>query len=203
MKGLLLKDIFTLAKQLKFFLLIILIWSLIPNFSASCFAIVYAALLPVSALAYDERSKWNTLAAMMPYSKKDIVLSKYLLGYILVGIVSAVSVISKIILLTLGSSATDKEDIAATLAIMLVATVFSSINLPFMFKMGVEKGRLIYFILVFALVAGGMAAFNITDFELSNSSANVFSAAIICITATVLINVASIIISLKVYNNKD
>lgn len=203
MKGLLLKDIFTLAKQLKVFLLIILIWSLIPNFSASCFAIVYAALLPVSALAYDERSKWNTLAAMMPYSKKDIVLSKYLLGYILVGIVSAVSVISKIILLTLGSSATDKEDIAATLAIMLVATVFSSINLPFMFKMGVEKGRLIYFILVFALVAGGMAAFNITDFELSNSSANVFSAAIICITATVLINVASIIISLKVYNNKD
>ena len=43
---------------------------------------LYAAMMPISALAYDENCKWDQLAAMMPYSVRDIVLSKYLFGYI-------------------------------------------------------------------------------------------------------------------------
>ena len=91
MKGLLLKDCFTLVKQMKIFLLIIIVFSLVPGYSMSAFAIVYSALLPMSALAYDERSKWDSLAAMMPYRPRDMVLSKYLLG---VGAVLAAVVLS-------------------------------------------------------------------------------------------------------------
>ena len=50
---------------------------------------VYAALLPVTALAWDEQSKWDGLAKMMPYSKFELVFSKYTVGYISVAAAAA------------------------------------------------------------------------------------------------------------------
>ena len=80
MKGLLLKDWYTLTRQLKFILAMLVFFSILPGYSTVSFALVYAAMLPITALAYDERSKWDELAAMMPYSVRELVLSKYILG---------------------------------------------------------------------------------------------------------------------------
>ena len=85
MRGLIMKDMLTIAKQAKAFLILILFFAVIPSFSGSSFAMLYAAMMPISALAYDENCKWDQLAAMMPYSVRDIVLSKYLLGYMPAG----------------------------------------------------------------------------------------------------------------------
>ncbi|MEA4890523.1 MAG: ABC-2 transporter permease [Clostridiaceae bacterium] len=73
MKGLLLKDYYTLFKQAKIFILLILVFAVMPGESMTSFAVVYAAMLPITALAYDERAKWDSLAAMMPYSVRNIV----------------------------------------------------------------------------------------------------------------------------------
>ena len=48
-------------------------------------------MLPYTAMAYDERSKWNQLAAMMPYSDRDIVLSKYVFGWLFILAATAAS----------------------------------------------------------------------------------------------------------------
>ena len=77
MSALLLKDYYVIFRQMKIFLLLILVFSCIPGTFYSTFAVVYASMLPYTALAYDERSKWDQLAAMMPYSARDVVLSKY------------------------------------------------------------------------------------------------------------------------------
>ena len=82
MKGLLYKDAVTLMKQLKLFLMMILIFAVIPGYNLITFALVYCAMLPFSAMAYDERSKWNRLAAMLPYSDAQLVLCKYILGWL-------------------------------------------------------------------------------------------------------------------------
>ena len=82
MKGLLIKDFYSIVSQLKLFLIIIIAFALVPGYSVSAFAMVYAALLPINALAWDEQSKWDNLARMMPYSKFDLVFSKYIIGYI-------------------------------------------------------------------------------------------------------------------------
>lgn len=68
MKGLFIKDLYTLAKQMKIFLLMIVVFAVVPNGSMAGFAIVYSAMLPMTSLAYDERSHWDELAATMPYS---------------------------------------------------------------------------------------------------------------------------------------
>jgi hypothetical protein len=82
MSALLRKDYYTLLRQMRFFLFMIVIFAVLPGVSMAGFAVIYAAMLPITALAYDERSKWDSLAAMMPYTPKQIVASKYVLGYI-------------------------------------------------------------------------------------------------------------------------
>ena len=76
MKALLLKDTYVIWKQMKIFLIIILVFSAIPSGFNSAFAVIYAAMMPYTAMAYDERSKWDQMAAMMPYSARDVVLGK-------------------------------------------------------------------------------------------------------------------------------
>jgi len=83
-KGLLLKDLYVLMRQMKIFLVMIVIFALVPGGSMTVFAVVYAGMMPYTALAYDERCKWDVLAGMMPYTKRQIVLSKYVLGYLFV-----------------------------------------------------------------------------------------------------------------------
>ena len=82
MKALLYKDAMVLWKQMKVMLLLILVFAVFPSEFQNVFAVLYAALLPYSALAYDERSRWDRMAAAMPYSARDIVTEKYVFGWI-------------------------------------------------------------------------------------------------------------------------
>ena len=82
MKALILKDTYVIWRQMKYFLVMLLLFCALPNGFNNAFAVVYAAMLPYTALAYDERSKWDQLAAMMPYSTRDIVLGKYVFGWL-------------------------------------------------------------------------------------------------------------------------
>ena len=97
MKGLLIKDWKTLVKQTKVMLAITALLACVPSTYMSAFALFYAAMLPITALAYDERAKWDELAAMMPYTARSIVGSKYVLGLTLVLPVLVLSMLSRLI----------------------------------------------------------------------------------------------------------
>ena len=82
MSALIRKDFYVLWKQMRFFLLLVIVFSVIGSEFYTIFAVVWASMLPYTALAYDERSHWDQLAAMMPYSTRNMVLSKYVLGWL-------------------------------------------------------------------------------------------------------------------------
>ena len=154
MKALLLKDFYVLWKQMKVFLVIILVFSALPGNSNTVFAVTYAALLPYSCVAYDERSKWDQLAAMMPYSTRDLVLSRYALGWIAGAGACLLSLI-----LQGGFAAILHREVHTDL---LIASFFTcvitlAITLPLIFRFGVERGRLIMFLIIF-LVCGSAGA---------------------------------------------
>ena len=94
MKALLMKDCCVLWRRMRTFLLLVLVFSAIPGVFQNTFAITYAAMIPYAVFSVDETSKWDTLASMMPYSAKDMVLSKYLLG----GLTLAVALVSTLVL---------------------------------------------------------------------------------------------------------
>ena len=51
-------------------LILIPIMAITGGVSMASIAILLGAMLPMTAMAYDEQSKWNDLAVLMPYSKK-------------------------------------------------------------------------------------------------------------------------------------
>ena len=148
MKGLLIKDWKTLLKQMKVMLVILVVFACIPG-TYMIFALFYAAMLPITALAYDERAKWDELAAMMPYTVKAIVGSKYVLGLTLVLPVLALSMLSRLLV---HSTPIVSEDTMSLLITAELSLILMAIALPFMFHFGVENGRLIYIVLTCAFV---------------------------------------------------
>ena len=157
MKGLVWKDIYTLLKQVKFILLLMVLFACLPGYSMSAFAIFYGAMLPITALAYDERSKWDELAAMMPYSVKEIVGSKYVLGLLLVGGISALSIAARIVIGIIKATPFDAEGIISILILACLSLVLLMVDLPLMFRLGVEKGRIIYILLTCVGVVAGVS----------------------------------------------
>lgn len=203
MRGLLLKDIYTIVKQLKVFLLIIIIFACLPGYySLSAFAIVYASMLPITAVAYDERSKWNRLAAMMPYSVKSLVFSKYILGYLMVAAAAMISVAAQLVLTAVTGSAYGIGEVQELICVICIAIFLLSVNLPLMFRFGVEKGRLTFIILTVVTV---MLLFSVKDKVLvwlagAGFSASTAFAALVVFA--VLSNLASFYLSLKFHKGK-
>lgn len=199
MKALLLKDTYTIARQMKIFLLLILFFACVPGYSMSGFAIIYASMLPITALAYDERSKWNTLAAMMPYSQISIVLSKYVLGYISIGIAAIISCLAQNAINLYNHIGFEFEGIIEIIAVASMALLLQAFTLPFMFRFGVEKGRLAFFSLVAVTVLGGTLFGKNLVALLEFKGTNVALIGIILIVSAIIINIVSIIISEKLY----
>lgn len=148
MKGLLLKDIINLKQQAKIYLLIIAVWMVIGfvNRDSGFFGgvmMIFAGLVPVSSMAYDERAKWDRYALTMPVSRNDLVLSKYLLAACCALAGGLLSILAGVIL---------SNDLAGSVQSALVffslGMVFASILLPLMFRFGVEKGRMAMLVVI-------------------------------------------------------
>jgi len=203
MKGLLVKDLYTIIKQMKIFILMIIILSLLPGISTSSFAVIYAAMLPMTALAYEERSKWNQLAAMMPYSPQDIIMSKYLLGYIMVISAALLSAAAGTAIAALRNTPVSTDFYAQLIVIVCLASIFQAINLPVMFKVGVEKGRLVFILLIAIIVAAGAASGNRITGYLASTNLDIVVLSAGLLIFTLLANLISIIISASIYKNLD
>ena len=141
MKGIILKDLLVLKNSLRTVVAFILMFGIIGVVSDSgymiTFAGVYASILPMTSMAYDERSGFNRFANVLPINKNAIVYSKYIVGLMLA---FAAGVVSLIIMLIGKGSDGIAEVIASCIAVPMF---YQSVLMPAMFKFGVEKSRLI------------------------------------------------------------
>lgn len=195
MKALLLKDGYVLCKQLKILLIALFIFCVMPGLSASAFSMIYVIMLPITTLSYDERSKWNQLSAMMPYTSRQIVVSKYLLGYIGAGAVALLSCISQVIF-----DRGRAEDLMLTVLMLpCVGAIILSALLPVMIRLGTEKGRMAY-ILTVGLMAGISAGLQPGD--LPRLQMHPMAAFPVLLVVTVAVNLLSIRLSVRFYERQ-
>ena len=161
MSALILKDYYVIFRQMRIFLLLVLVFSCIPGAFYSTFAVVYASMLPYTALAYDERSHWDQMAAMMPYSDRDLVLSKYVFGWLFTVAAAAATFVLQTVLAAVWPGA-EGPSVPVILLSVCVAVCILDITLPMMFRFGVEKARLAMFLIIF-LVCAGAGAISVID----------------------------------------
>lgn len=201
MRGLLIKDVYTLIKQMKVILLILVVFACIPGYSLAPFAVVYAAMLPITALAYDERSKWDELAVMMPYSTRNIVFSKYVLGAMSIACATVVSVGAQLLIGALRGEPLDITQLKGLIMLACMAFIILSINLPFMFRFGVEKGRIVFLILV---CGGTVAAMALREQLLAAIEGMGATALVLAVLAalSLVITIISAYISVAIYKKR-
>ena len=153
MKGLLLKDWYMMKKYCRAYLLIAVVFIAVSLFSNdNMFFVFYPCLLcgmiPVNLLGYDERSRWMQYSGTLPYPKTQIASGKYLIGLlsqITILVATGVAQAAKMLIV----HNFELGDFAVLMLLMLiVSTLTSSICLPFVFKLGVEKGRTAYYVMI-------------------------------------------------------
>ena len=201
MKALILKDTYVIWRQMKYFLVIILLFSALPSGFNNAFAVVYTSMLPYTALAYDERSKWDQLAAMMPYSARDVVLGKYVFGWLCIG---AAAVLSGLLQMAL-SLVVDRVFLPGVMVLSVLGAVcILAISLPLMFRMGVEKGRLAMFLVIF-LVCGAAGAIAHIAESVGSGTVFAFQGPVLGVTllAALVLTAVSVPLSMRFYTKRQ
>jgi len=166
MKGLLLKDLYMMKNYCKSYLFLVIIFIAVSFVGdTNLFFIFYPCMLcgmiPVNLLGYDERSRWLQYSETMPYTKGQIVSGKYLIGLgTQIAMISIVG-IAQAIRMSHGGTFVLGEYLVLMMLLVILSLLASSITLPFMFKLGVEKGRMAYYIMIGVVCAGSIISSNL------------------------------------------
>ena len=203
MKGLILKDLFILKSQIRFYMIFILLYGFIALYSGdisffSSIICVFCLMLPLAAIAYDEKAGWEKYALSMPVNRRDLVLSKYILG-ILFNFISFVVTV----LLGMFSDTSMKETLILSAAFVLAFMVYLAIILPMTFKLGTEKSR-IYMLAIVLLPIIGLILLDRAGFTISIvQGVNWEMLFPILVIAIILLFIASIALSISIYKKKE
>lgn len=153
MKSLVLKDFYNIAHNYKSMLFFVILWAaiFIPSSGIEGYVGVCAVLhssMIITTFSFDDYSKWNRYAMIMPVSKKDIVLAKFVS---LIAFCAGGAVLS-LVIGVIGSTIAQKMVFEAgyiryilmlLVGVVAVTECFGSMAIPMVFRFGAEKGRLI------------------------------------------------------------
>lgn len=164
MKGLMIKDFYNLKKQLLLYILIGVLYSAIGAISSNengvsftGFVMILSAMLPVTAVSYDERSSWDKYGLTMPISRKEAVASKYVIGILFTAAGALISAVIGFIFRA------DMKEFAYVLSIMAgICFIYLAVLLPVVYKFGTEKARfavIAVMLIPFLFIAGGAMLF--------------------------------------------
>lgn len=201
MKGLILKDIMNLKKQGIYYLLVIGIYIIISITSGNSFMFqymicVFGGMLPITAMAYDEKADWDKYALSMPVSRIEMVLSKYVLAIIGLIVGFVFSTVYSLILPA-------KVEISNRYLMYpyLIVLLFTSIILPILFKVGVEKGRIVMMAILLLPMLSVTLIMTSRVIEPAIKIFIILRDYLPIITAVLV--TASILLSHHIYKNKD
>ena len=210
MKGLLLKDYYLLTKYNKYYIILILgfiAFSLGANqqMYLAFFPCIYAGLIPVTLQAYDERERWTTYSGGLPVTKKQLVSAKYIDGLAASGVTILLIALAHGIKLACGG--TD----AATYLFTLAGSIFSglipvSLMLPFIFRFGAEKGRIVSLMIIGLVVGCVTVSMTVLDnVTVGDAMPAIGGAGLILVTLLIcaVVYAASWALSTVLYNKRE
>ena len=221
MKGLIIKDLLQLksyAKTIIIFSIIFILTSLNSEDANAMEMLILMMTLGfgmfgIASFSYDELAKANKYIITFPITKKEIVLSKYILEFmlLLIGAILGICLSFTISIILNKEQIEFMEMISVASGGILGVALVESIQTPCVYKLGAEKGRIYMFIItmVTAFLAGGIIMFgekialnySINLGVLQNIMENYFP--IIMIFITFIVYYISYKISYKIYNNKE
>lgn len=207
MIALLKKDIFVMDKQMRVLVILALVFLLLPTVSSigSAYAVMISLMLPMSTISYDERCKWDRYAAMLPWTPRQIVGSKYILHYGAMAMSMGLIVVGTYIRSLYSDELVIWGDIWRMLAMYVVILGVLTVAIyPLLYRFGTERGRLILvaILMVIFLVTMGAGYLVVENIDTIKGGLEVIPAPVLVMAGAVLLagaNVLSYHLSVKLY----
>ncbi len=161
MRGLMRKDFYMIWNYGKMLLLCSAVFLVVGAMSkeANFFFVVYPVLLggilPSSLLSYEERCGWNSFCDAMPLTRRTVVDARYVTTLVCFVLLYALTLLMNLI----GGHSVE-ELLQLALLLPAFGLIAPAIMLPVSLYFGVEKGRILYFILVGVFVVLGLFLFD-------------------------------------------
>ena len=161
MKGFLKKDLYLTIGYCRSIFLIVAVFIVIgcvqtDNWFFVFYPAIMVSLLAVTLLSYDEREHFCPYAAAMPQSRAAYVSAKYIIS-LTYGLIC----VAVIVMLQAIFGEFIGKDILFLVGSLLILVLFTpAVALPFMFKFGVEKGRLAYYVMIGFSTAAALLLMN-------------------------------------------
>lgn len=152
MRGLIIKDLLNLRKYFNMIILLLASTSLISYTSDNTMllmllVVLFIPLIVIESLTEDASAQWDRLALAMPISRKEIVVSKYLLLIILSTLIIPTTGLTFIIMYVKNTLNLSRLWLISYGGFAMVVLLIS-VSIPFIYKFGIEKTRLLSVILV-------------------------------------------------------
>ena len=208
MKGLLLKDFYMLISycRMVFIVMILLMGiAIVGHLDSNLFILGYpnilAAMLPMSLVAYDEKEKWCIYSQTLPVSKAQYVSAKYIMGLILIFLAFLLSS-GAFTVKQLINGNFSWADYVGMLEFAAGGMIASAVLMPFIFKFGSEKGRIVYFMILIAFFATFFVISNV-DVSLSLVIAITINPGILVFLVGIFLYLLSWWISVSLYEKRE
>lgn len=213
MKGLLMKDIYNLSGQLKVYALFPILAFLLSymqhNYVMFIFMMAMLVIsIPMSAFAYDDMADFSSYALTLPISRKDIVLSKFILSLMIALLAVVASILGMYVMVQIfGSEHFGGFDVfeqsKAAIMVIFAMNAMNAFTFPIFFKYGSEKARLMLFVVMASV---GAITFLINSF--ANSLPSLLSIVasyglILGVLGLIIIEAGSIVLSNRIMDKKE
>ncbi|MBR5005332.1 MAG: ABC-2 transporter permease [Erysipelotrichaceae bacterium] len=200
MKALLIKDILTSKGLLKNYLLIIAIYAGVAYMNDNIFLfsgmlLMIPMLMALNAVAYDEKASTLRLMVASGISRRQLALSKYLFGAVMLVAVFAIN----FVVVTIAETAL--LGLFTSVLFCFVGMVYLSLLLPFLYHFGTEKSRI--FMMLGVLIPVALGAGLSSLFQLLNLQLSDFMLVSGGFVLGVVVIAGSIIASIKILERKD
>ncbi len=209
MKGLLLKDWYAIMSYCRANILIIAAFAIAGGVMEgrtffTYYPCIFAGITTMNLIAYEEKEKWEQYAAALPYTKAQMVSSKYIVSLCF----GAATILINIIAQLVGMALLNTYDIDRLLSLLLafvpLALLPAAFLLPFIYKFGVNKGRIAYFIVLTVFCGAiGVLASNQTIGLLDKVSLPQTGVSIIVFAVSLAVYAFSWALSIRFYKNRE
>ena len=207
MLGFIKKDLLVIRSNMKFLLVIFVLYILMAldgDMSLAFLPTFLSIFLMMGGFSYDNYNNWDSYAISLPEGRKNVVRAKYIATLIIL-IVSS--------LIVLGTSLglhfikpdliVIKDTLLSILISVIVSIVLLSITYPVIFKIGIEKARIAMFGIAFGIVAIVVLIIRFVKVPKEIGSFLSNNAVILSILVVLGILYGSYKLSLRIYRKKE
>ena len=209
MLGLIKKDLLVMKNNLKYFLLMILVFAFFSRESNIIYfiPIFISIMIFITTFSYDDYNKWNTYAITLPLSREKIVLAKYLTSLLLMVGTVLITFLLSFVIDTINHSFDFDEVFPMIFGGLFALVLLQSFMYPLIYKFGTEKGRIGLFVGVFAV--SGLVGYLVNRVKIDTTALTGFIqffnqyGILLLSIAMVILFVGSYFVSKRIYLKKE